>query len=212
MITVAEKVPNAVFGGEPSLSIQKDACIRLASDGCTEAQGYLLQCSQRYLLHVADRLLPERFRAKLDPEDVVQDTLLAAQAEFSCFQGSTEKELLGWLRAILLNRVRDTRRRYLTPKRAICRELSLNALVGKDLEPTSAAACKSPCQWCVDAEDSALLQWALRRLPESYRQAVVLRNLEGLSFAEVGAAMDRSGDAARKLWTRAMQRLRANLK
>ena len=49
---------------------------------------------------------------------------------------------------------------------------------------------------------------ALDRLPEEYRRVVVLRFEEGRSFEEIGRLTDRSADAARKVWSRAMERLR----
>ena len=45
-------------------------------------------------------------------------------------------------------------------------------------------------------------------MPEDYRRAVTLRFQEGLSFEEIGRQMGRSAEAARKLWSRAMERLR----
>ena len=53
-----------------------------------------------------------------------------------------------------------------------------------------------------------MLERALERLPEDYRQVIVLRYREGRSFDEIGKQMNRSADAAGKLWSRAMERLR----
>ncbi len=48
----------------------------------------------------------------------------------------------------------------------------------------------------------------LTALPPHYREVIILRNLEGRSFEEVADRMGRSSAAVRKLWTRAITRLR----
>ena len=48
----------------------------------------------------------------------------------------------------------------------------------------------------------------LAQLPEDYREVLVLRHLEGLSFAEVSGRMGRSLDSVEKLWVRGLARLR----
>jgi RNA polymerase sigma-70 factor (ECF subfamily) len=58
-------------------------------------------------------------------------------------------------------------------------------------------------------EQGVLLAEALARLPEDYREIVMLRHLEDLPFAEVAVRMNRSVDSVQKLWVRALARLRA---
>jgi len=49
---------------------------------------------------------------------------------------------------------------------------------------------------------------ALAALPEAYREVVILRQLEDLSFADVAQRMDRTVDSVQKLWVRALAKLR----
>ena len=56
-------------------------------------------------------------------------------------------------------------------------------------------------------EQVGAMRAALDAMPEDYRQAIMLRNWERLSFAEIGQQLGRSEEAARKLWTRAVLRL-----
>jgi thimet oligopeptidase len=51
----------------------------------------------------------------------------------------------------------------------------------------------------------------LAGLPEDYREVIVLRHLEGLTFPEVAARMGRSLDSVEKLWLRAVTRLRQSM-
>jgi RNA polymerase sigma-70 factor (ECF subfamily) len=48
----------------------------------------------------------------------------------------------------------------------------------------------------------------LAKLPESYREALILRHLEGMSFPAVARRMGRSVDSVKKLWARALPCLR----
>jgi RNA polymerase sigma-70 factor (ECF subfamily) len=60
-------------------------------------------------------------------------------------------------------------------------------------------------------ERAQALQRALSQLPEEYRRVITLRHYEEQSFEEIGKQMERSTDAARKLWARAIERLRQEL-
>jgi RNA polymerase sigma-70 factor, ECF subfamily len=51
------------------------------------------------------------------------------------------------------------------------------------------------------------LDRALEQLPEDYQTVIWLRHRDKLSFAEIGARTNRSADAARMCWTRAVKRL-----
>ena len=57
-------------------------------------------------------------------------------------------------------------------------------------------------------EEAVRLADALGRLPPDYAEVIVLRNLEGLPFAEVAQRMGRSMDSVEKVWIRALDRLR----
>ena len=57
-------------------------------------------------------------------------------------------------------------------------------------------------------EQEVLLADVLAKLPEDYREVIILRNLEGLSHEEVAARMGRTVGAVRMLWVRALAQLR----
>ena len=86
------------------------------------------QSCRAYLLLVADDELDRELRAKVGPSDLVQETFVAAQQKFDGFAGDSPEELVAWLRGILINKIKDARRHYVTTKRrAIRRELPLEA-------------------------------------------------------------------------------------
>jgi RNA polymerase sigma-70 factor (ECF subfamily) len=60
----------------------------------------------------------------------------------------------------------------------------------------------------IEYEQVIALRRALERLPEDCRRIVILRFEEGRSFEEIGLLLDRTPAAARKAWSRAMEKLR----
>jgi RNA polymerase sigma-70 factor (ECF subfamily) len=178
-----------------------------ARAGDREALGNLLEACRRHLLLVANRQLDGDLRAKGGASDLVQETFLEAQRDFARFHGTSEDELLAWLRRILLNNAGNFTRNFLrTDKRAVAREIAL---------PTSDSAevglptpLPSPSRVAMAREQAAAIHHALARLPDDYRRVLALRYLEGCSFDEVGRHMGRSPAAVRKLWARAMECLR----
>lgn len=187
-----------------------DDWLTAARGGSKEALGQALELCRRYLLLVAERNLDADLKGKAGASDLVQETFFEAQRDFAQFQGSTEAELLAWLSRLLLNNIANFTRGFReTAKREIGREVSLSpdgssAHVG----PILAADVPSPSATVSAQEQAEALQRALLRLPEEYRQVIVLRYEDGKTFEEIGPLMNRSPDAARKLWARAMDRLR----
>jgi RNA polymerase sigma-70 factor (ECF subfamily) len=146
---------------------------------------------------------------KFDTSDLVQEAFLHAHRRFDTFHGSTHGELLAWLRRILLNNMLNLSRGYAnTLKRSIGREQPLTA-DGAVEETVAGRGC--PSEEVQAREEYDLVSACLSELPEHYRQVILLRFQEELSFAEIGRVMNRSEDAAQKLWDRALVMLRKRL-
>ena len=79
------------------------------------------------------------------------------------------------------------------------------------LERGLVAPLSSPSQQAVRHEQATWLAGALERLPEDYREVLVLHHLEGCAFPEVARRMGRSVEAVKKLWARALARLRRSV-
>jgi RNA polymerase sigma-70 factor (ECF subfamily) len=154
-------------------------------------------------------------RSKAEAADLVQETFLEAYRDFHQFHGVTEAQLTAWLRQVLARNLANLVRRYVhTQGRDVRLEQELAGELDRssgELEVALAAPQSTPSEQAVRREQAVLLAEALARLPEDYRQAVVLHNLRGLSFPEVAAQMGRSVDSVEKLWARGLARLRRAL-
>jgi RNA polymerase sigma-70 factor (ECF subfamily) len=180
--------------------------LNAARTGSQEALGQLLESCRGYLLMVATGELDSDLQAKEGASDRVQETFLEAQRDFGQFHGTSEAELLAWLRRLLLNNVANFTRRYrTTAKRSVEREIALDRQGNQD--PGLPAKTESPSAQAVANEEAAALAVALERLPADYREVLRLRFEERRPFDEIATLMGRSANAVRKLFARAVERV-----
>ena len=83
-----------------------------AREGRREALERLVSLYRNYLVVLARGGLNGPLRVKVDPSDVVQETMFAAFRDFVQFRGASEAELVAWLRRILARRLAMAGRRY----------------------------------------------------------------------------------------------------
>lgn len=167
-----------------------------------------LEVYRDYLLLLARARVGGRLRAKLDPSDVVQQTLLEAHRDRAQLRGDDPAP---WLRQILARNIANAARDLGRARRDVARERSLEAALDESsarLEAFLAADESSPSFKARRNERVGLLARALAELPEDQREAVVLRHLQGQALAEIAAAMGRSPAAVAGLLHRGLDRLR----
>jgi len=187
-----------------------------ARRGNTSSIGVLLQQYRNYLLVLATTQIENRLQPRVSPSDVVQETMLKAHQHFDQFRGRSEAELLGWLRQILVNNLaKFVEQHVLAARRDVRREVSIERL-GAALEQSTIqlaallpAAGNSPSMAVQQREEAVVLADRLAQLPKSYREGLVLRNLQSLPCEQVAERIDRSIGATRMLWLRAIEKLRA---
>jgi RNA polymerase sigma-70 factor (ECF subfamily) len=179
-----------------------------------QAHGRSLERYRAYLRFLAGLHFDARLSGKLDPSDVVQQTLLQAYEKLDQLRGQTEPELAAWLRRILANNLAEAVRQFSRRQRDVALERSLEAA----LEQSSARLVAwlvtdqaSPSEQAIQHEQLVRLADALARLPEEQRRAVELHHLKGCSLVEAAAAMGRSKEAVAGLLFRAIKKLRALL-
>jgi len=193
-------------------SIPLDQCLRAARAGSSDALGEVLQAYRQYLLKIANKEIDQALQVKGGASDLVQETFLEAARDFSHFHGGSAGELRAWLRCMLMRHVvKQSRRFRKTNKRRLDRECSLETFLASSSDAEDAALLgghSTPSQHVAAEEELHLLNQTLEHLTGDYRRVMQLRYKEGRSFEEIAFLMDRSANAVRLVWLRALDRVR----
>jgi RNA polymerase sigma-70 factor (ECF subfamily) len=110
--------------------VNPEKLLRAARAGDAPARGRLLELYRNYLRLIARSLVEGALQTRLDPSDLVQETFLKAHRELDQFAGSTEPELVAWLRQILVRKLADEARYHHRQARNLGRQESLVKAVG----------------------------------------------------------------------------------
>jgi RNA polymerase sigma-70 factor (ECF subfamily) len=147
--------------------------------------------------------IPEGFRGRIDKSDLVQDVLLKIsenQYNLDTLEPPQRKAFLG---KMLSTRIADIIRAHISLKRDVRREKRLEKDVqGNDSTPSTELMAR---------EDQSALAAAMQGLPIDYQTVLQLRHKEGLTFVQIAVTMNRSPDAVRILWGRAILRLTSSI-
>lgn len=161
------------------------------------------------LLAWAEAQTPEKLRAKLDPGDLVQHTLLEFLQNPDKLLGRPDHEVLAWLRRALSNNMIDAARKYGGARAEVSPQLLGESSSG--LADWLAAPDTSPSERAVRNERFERLASSLARLPDAQRIAVELRFLRNLKIAQIASMLERSEGAVALLLHRAIGTMRVEL-
>jgi RNA polymerase sigma-70 factor, ECF subfamily len=169
---------------------------------------------REYLKLFARVHLPPQLRGRVDPSDVVQDVYLKAIPALPQWKGSSEPELRSWLRAILVNVLKDTWRAQSGPMRNVKLEQSLEAA----LERSSARFEQWLCDPSLGPDGRAQkedqideIAQAINDVPEDQRTAVELFYFHDVPVKEIAQQLGRSHNAAGALIRRGAEAIRKRL-
>lgn len=186
-----------------------------AKNGDQERLGELLESYRHYLNVLADSRLDRKLRGRLSYSDIVQETMLQAHRDFQQFRGSSEREFQGWLRRILAHTLAKVIEVHvLTKKRDVRRDVSMAKIAAgverstMQLNVAFAASCRTPSSHARQRERAVILAEVMDGLAPDQREVLILRNMQGLKFAEVAEVMGRSLAATKMLWMRSIKRLK----
>lgn len=178
--------------------------------GNREALGQLLEMFRSFLLAEAEQRVVAGGQARLSSSDLVQMTYLEAVRQIDTFQGDSPAELAAWLRTILVQNAYDQMRYAEAQVRDRRREepLAVDPAGGHDLASLSSL----PPVKAIRREEYAHLDEAIRRLAPDDQFVLLARYRDQWTFAQIGQHLGLTENAARKLWVRAMSRLREALR
>jgi len=112
-------------------------------------------------------------RDETDAEDVVQEAYLRAFKHFASFHGGDGRP---WLLAIVRNTCYTWMQHNRSPELTIPLDDELFEIESKDLNPEALL---------MQSADTEMVRQALEDLPVEFREVMVLRELEGLSYKQI---------------------------
>lgn len=164
-----------------------------------------------YLNLMARMQLDRRLQSKMDASDIVQQTMLQAHRAQNNFEGSSDKQLAGWLRQILARNVYHATRDFQRDKRDVRNERSIENAMDNSAARVEAwlkADQTAPDAKAVKNEQVLMLAGSLDALDEAKRTAVELHYLQGWKLAEIAEHMGRSVSGVAGLVHRGLKELK----
>jgi RNA polymerase sigma-70 factor (ECF subfamily) len=179
--------------------------LRRISRGDSAALEQLLLLERDYLRRLVDLRMEDDLRRRVDPSDVVQETLVVVSRKVQDFLDRRPTSFRLWIRRKAIERLIELRRKHRAAKRSVGRELRLS-----DASSMAVARCflgESPSQVADRRELAHRARAAIQTLNEVDREVLLLRHVEELSNAEVADLLEIAPDTASKRYGRAIRRL-----
>ncbi len=196
----------------PDSSSQNGSLLLRAAEGDDAAVNALLAGYRERLRRMVSSRIDTRLAARVDPSDIVQETLLVAATNLPGYVRDQPMPFYPWLRRLALQRLVDLQRRHLGAQgRTVFREvphLPVNDSTVHDLARHLLAEAPGPHSAAVAAEQEGRLRRALDALEETQREVLLLHYVEALTLAEAAEVLQITAQAARMRHLRAIKRLR----
>jgi RNA polymerase sigma-70 factor (ECF subfamily) len=200
----------------PATELSTDQLLNRARQHDRQAIDVLLQRHRERLKRMVCIHLDSRLSTRIDPSDVVQESLADAAGKLPEYLRTVPLEFYPWLRQIAWNRLIDVHRKHIGAQcRSIRREQqlvmplsdeSIVELAARVVQPGS-----SPSRQLVREEIRTRVREAIDRLKPQDREVLVLIYLEQLRPHEVAQVAQVSEKAVNMRHLRALERLRTEL-
>jgi RNA polymerase sigma-70 factor (ECF subfamily) len=179
------------------------ALVQRCAAGDEAASAELVAEHQRTVVQLATNLLGDREEAL----DLSQEVFLRVFRTIHRFRG--QSSLRTWIYRIAVNQARNRHRFW--RRRHRDEQVSLDQHVATHGD-TLCGSAPTPDRVLAQKELAERLQNALERLPFEQRTAIVLREVDGLSYEEIAYSLDLAVGTVKSRLTRARQALRADLR
>ena len=194
-------------------NLNSDPLLQRAEQGDLAARQHLLVRYQDRLRQMIAVRMDRRLAARLDPSDVVQETLAEAIQQLSDYFQNRPLPFYPWLRQLACDRLAELHRRHIQTR---MRSVTCEARWAPEVPDESAlelasrllARSSSPSARLRREEVCVRVQAALAQLAEHDREVLVLRHLEQLSTREIAAVLGITEGAVRTRHLRALERIR----
>jgi RNA polymerase sigma-70 factor (ECF subfamily) len=189
--------------GWSEIAGREAALIQRCAGGDDTAFAELVAEHQRMVVQLALNLLGDREEAL----DLSQEVFLRIFRTIHRFRG--QSSLKTWIYRIAVNQARNRHRFWRRRRRAD--QVSLDAHMAEHGELTSTSESR-PDRVFAQRELAARLEGALAALPFDQRTAIVLREIDGLSYDEIAYSLGVAVGTVKSRLTRARQTLRVTLR
>jgi len=194
-----------------------DELLARAAQGDDRAVGALMARHRQRLRRMIAVRLDARVVHRVDPSDVVQESLVEASQKLPHYLEAPPLPFYPWLRQIACNRIARLHEQHIrASKRTVNREEPLDCGLNEDSVAALArqliGPASSPSRAVMRAEQRNQLRVALERLASPDRDVLVMWYLEGLAVDEVAAILGITEAAAKVRHFRAIRRLSILLK
>jgi RNA polymerase sigma-70 factor (ECF subfamily) len=187
----------------PDVGDREAALVQRCAAGDERASAELVAEHQRTVVQLASNLLGDREEAL----DLSQEVFLRVFRTIHRFRG--QSSLRTWIYRIAVNQARNRhrfwRRRHRADQVSLDQHVAMHGDVFSGLGPT-------PERVLAQKELAERLRVALNRLPFDQRTAIVLREVDGLSYEEIAYSLQLAVGTVKSRLTRARQALRAELR
>lgn len=145
-----------------------------------------------------------------EARDLTQETFLRALKAVKNFRG--DADLKTWLYRIAVNESRNRHRWWTRRRRDATDSLDAEtAFSDAPLHERISGDSENPETETLRRERQNALREALKNLPQNFREAVILRDIEGLSYEEVAAALETNVGTVKSRISRGREELRRML-
>ncbi len=152
---------------------------------------------------------PIWLRAKLDPADLVQQTIMEGLSRVKVLESKSDHEVLAYLRRALANNLIDAVRKFGRGRNDISPDVLADST--RRMNQWLEAPDTSPSERFDRSERFSRLADGLAKLPVAQRIAVEMRYLQGARVSEIASALSRTEGAVAALLHRAVIALRQEL-
>ncbi|MEZ6059687.1 MAG: sigma-70 family RNA polymerase sigma factor [Planctomycetaceae bacterium] len=194
-----------------------DDLLRRSANGSASAVERLFGRYRDQLRRMVIARLDGRFLRRVDPSDVIQETLAEAHRRLPDYLRDRPIAFYPWLRQLAARRLTAVHRHHLAAsKRSIVREDTPVPPISEDSLPDLATrvvgSLAEPADQVAHRETLRAVAAGLMELADDDRELLILRHVEQLSVADTAAVLRVAEGTVKSRHYRALNRLRSILK